>query len=85
MIVVFQSESENKSIKRVERILDTFANRIGRRSWITAITEEGLDSVHHELRRVATKDTSVSCLLIKGRAQTELLWIVGRRDRFNSN
>ncbi len=84
MIVVFQSESENKSIKRVERVLDAYANRIGRRSWMTAITQEGLDAVHHELRKVAAKDTSVSCLLVKGKTQTELLWIVGRRDRFNS-
>lgn len=84
MIVVFQSESENKSIKRVERVLDAYANRIGRRSWMTAITQEGLDAVHHELRRIAAKDTAVSCLLVKGRTQTELLWIVGKRDRFNS-
>lgn len=84
MIVVFQSESENKSIKRVERVLDAYANRIGRRSWMTAITQEGLDAVHHELRKIAAKDTSVSCVLVKGKTQTELLWIVGRRDRFNS-
>ena len=84
MIVVFQSESENKSVKRVERVLDAYANRIGRRSWMTAITQEGLDAVHHELRKIAAKDTAVSCLLVKGKTQTELLWIVGRRDRFNS-
>lgn len=84
MIVVFQSESENKSIGRVERVLDSYANRIGRRSWMTAITQEGLNAVHLELRKIATKDTSVSCLLVKNRMQTELLWIVGRRDRFNS-
>ena len=83
MIVIFQSESENRSIKRVNQVLDAYANRIGRRSWITAITQEGLEAVHHELRKLATKDTAVSCLLVKGRMQTELLWIVGRRDRFN--
>ncbi len=83
MIVIFQSESENNSIKRVNQVLDAYANRIGRRSWMTAITQEGLDAVHYELRKVATKDTSVSCLLVKGRVQTELLWIVGRRDRFD--
>ena len=84
MIVVFQSESENKSIKRVNRVLDAYANRIGRRSWMTAITQEGLDAVHHELRKIATKDTAVSCLLVKGRTHIELMWIVGCRDKFNS-
>lgn len=84
MIVVFQSESENKSIKRVNRVLDAYAKRIGRRSWMTAITQEGLDAVHHELRKIATKDTAVSCLLVKGRTHTELMWIVGCRDKFNS-
>ncbi len=83
MIVIFQSESENKAINRVKRILDAYANRIGKSSWMTAITKEGLDTVYHELRKVATKDTSVSCLLIKGRVQSELLWIVGNREKFD--
>ena len=83
MIVIFQSESENKAINRVKRILDAYANRIGKSSWMTAITKEGLDTVYHELRKIATKDTSVSCLLVKGRVQSELLWIVGNREKFD--
>ena len=83
MIVIFQSESENKSINRVRKILDAYANRIGNNSWMTPITKEGLDTVYHELRRIATKDTAVSCLLVKGRVQSELLWIVGNRGKFD--
>lgn len=83
MIVIFQSESENKAINRVKRILDAYANRIGKSSWMTAITKEGLDTVYHELRKIATKDTAVSCLLVKGRVQSELLWIVGNREKFD--
>lgn len=83
MIVILISECEKKAITRTQRILDAFANRIGDRVWKTIITEEGLESLRSQLRRTATKNTAVACHWVRSRKQTELLWIVGNRDKFN--
>ncbi len=83
MMVTFISECEKKALNRTRRVLDAFANRIGSRTWQTVITEEGLQAVKKLLRKTATKNTAVTCHWIRSRSRSELLWIVGNRDRFN--
>lgn len=83
MMVIFTSRSEKKSLLTVRRILDNFADRIGNDTWQTLITQEGLKTVHTLLRKNATKSTAVSCRWIRSRNRSELLWIVGNRDKFN--
>ncbi len=85
MMVVFQSECEKNSLQRTRRVLDSFANRIGQRSWQTVITAEGLDAVRKLLLKSASKNTSIACHLIHGPRLSELLWVVGNRDKFNDN
>ena len=84
MLVTFISECEKKAHKRTRRVLDAFANRIGSNTWQTPITEEGLDAVKKLLRQTASKNTAISCHQLKSRIRTELLWIVGNRDKFNN-
>lgn len=83
MMVTFVSQCEKKAIKRTNRILDAYANRIGDRTWQTVITNEGLDMVKKLLKKSASKNTAVSCHWVRGRARTELVWVVGRRYKFN--
>lgn len=84
MIVTFISQCEKKAIKRTNRVLDAYANRIGDRTWQTVITQEGLDMVKKLLKKNASKNTAVSCHKIRGRALTKLLWTVGNKRKFNS-
>lgn len=83
MIVTFISQCEKKAIPRTRRVLDAFADRIGDNTWQTIITEEGLIAVKKLLRKTVTKSTAVSCHWIRGRRRSELLWIVGNRNKFN--
>ncbi|MDA3811233.1 MAG: type I-F CRISPR-associated helicase Cas3f [Spirochaetaceae bacterium] len=83
MIVTFISQCEKKAIPKTQRVLDSFANRIGDRTWQTVITNDGLLAVKKLLRKTASKNTAVSCHLIHGRKRTELMWIVGNRSKFN--
>ncbi|MCI7612659.1 MAG: type I-F CRISPR-associated helicase Cas3f [Selenomonadaceae bacterium] len=85
MMVIFTSKSEKKALLTVRRILDAFANRIGDDTWQTIITEDGLQAVYTALRRNATKNMSVSCRWIRSRNRSELLWIVGKKECFNSS
>lgn len=85
MIVLFISQCEKKSIKRTNRILDSFANRIGDRTWKTVITQNGLDSVRKLLKKTASKNTAVACHVIHGSNSSRLLWIVGKRSRFSDD
>ena len=84
MMVTFVSQCEKKALNRTRRVLDSFANRIGDNTWQTVITNEGLGAVRKLLRKTASKNTAVSCFWIRSRSRSELVWIVGKRDKFNS-
>jgi CRISPR-associated endonuclease/helicase Cas3 len=84
MIVTFISQCEKNAIPRTRRVLDAFADRIGDNTWQTIITEDGLIAVKKLLRKTVTKSTAVSCHWIRGRRRSELLWIVGNRNKFNN-
>lgn len=83
MIVIFVSQCEKKALPRTRRVLDAFANRIGDNTWQTVITNEGLQAVRKLLRKTASKSTAVSCHWIRSRSRSELLWVVGNRNKFN--
>ena len=83
MLVTFISQCEKKAKKRTRLVLDAYASRIGDNVWQTAITLEGLQQVKTLLRQTASKSTAVSCHRVCTRKRTELVWIVGRRDKFN--
>jgi CRISPR-associated endonuclease/helicase Cas3 len=84
MMVTFVSQCEKKALARTRRVLDAFANRIGDNTWQTIITEDGLIAVKTLLRKTATKNTAVACHWIRSRSRSELVWIVGNRDKFNA-
>ena len=83
MMVTFVSQCEKKALNRTRRVLDAFADRIGDNTWQTVITQEGLNAVRKLLRKTASKSTAVSCHWIRSRSRSELLWVVGKRDKFN--
>jgi len=83
MMVTFVSECDKKALNRTRKVLDAFADRIGSRTWQTVITKEGLYAVQKLLRQSASKNTAVSCHWLRSRSRSELLWVVGVRDRFD--
>jgi len=83
MMVTFVSQCEKKALNRTRRVLDAFANRIGDNTWQTVITNEGLNAVRKLLKKTASKSTAVSCHWIRSRSRSELVWVVGNRDKFN--
>lgn len=84
MMVTFVSECEKKALNRTRRVLDAFADRIGTNTWQTVITHEGLLAVRKLLRKTASKNTAVSCHWIRSRARSQLVWIVGDKQKFNA-
>lgn len=83
MMVTFVSQCEKNALKKTRRVLDAFANRIGDNTWQTIITDEGLQAVKKLLRQSATKNTAVACHWMRSRSRSELVWIVGNRNKFN--
>lgn len=83
MMVTFVSQCEKNALKKTRRVLDSFADRIGDNTWQTIITKEGLDAVRKLLRKTASKSTAVSCHWIRSRSRSELIWVVGNREKFN--
>lgn len=83
MNVLLISQCSKRALKETRRILDQFAERHGERSWQTAITLEGLKTLHRLLRKTARKNTAVACFWIRSRNHSELMWIVGDARQFN--
>jgi CRISPR-associated endonuclease/helicase Cas3 len=83
MIVTFVSQCQKNALDKTRMVLDTFASRIGDKTWQTVITNEGLNSVKRQLRKTASKNTAVACHWIRGHSRSELIWIVGNRNKFN--
>lgn len=84
MNILLIAQCNKQALVETRRILDQFAERKGDRSWQTAITLEGLNTLRKLLRKTARRNTAVACHWIKGSNQTELLWIVGNLRRFNA-
>ncbi|WP_334157468.1 type I-F CRISPR-associated helicase Cas3f [Oryzomicrobium sp.] len=83
MNVLLVSQCTKNALVQTRRIIDQFAERCGERTWQTAITQQGLDTLYRLLRRSARKNTAVACHWIRGKDHSELLWIVGDARRFN--
>ncbi len=83
MIVTFISQCEKSALKRTRRVLDSFADRIGDSAWQTVITQDGLNAVKKLLRKNASKNTAVACHWVRSRSRTDLVWVIGRRSKFN--
>ncbi|WP_397473641.1 type I-F CRISPR-associated helicase Cas3f [Pusillimonas sp.] len=84
MNVLLISQCSKRALVETRRILDQFAERRGERTWQTAITLAGLDTLRKLLRRTARKNTAVACHWIHAKNHTELLWIVGDTRQFNT-
>lgn len=82
MYITLISACEKRALKRTRAVLDSYAIRIGARTWGTPITHEGLQEMRTLLRRSATRQTAVACYRNQGAARMTLLWIVGARSRF---
>jgi len=84
MNVLLVSQCSKRALSQSRRILDQFAERRGERTWFTAITLAGLDTLRKMLKQTARKNTAVACHRIGGPDSSELLWIVGDAKQFNS-
>ena len=83
MNIMLISQCSKNALPETRRILDQFAERRGERSWQTAITQSGLDTLRRLLRQTARKNTAVACHWIRGKDHSELIWIVGDARQFN--
>ena len=83
MNVLLISQCSQRALTETRRILDQFAERRGDRTWQTAITQAGLDTLRKLLRQTARKNTAVACHRIGGKNRSELLWVVGNARQFN--
>lgn len=83
MNILLISECNKKALVETRRIIDQFAERKGERTWQTAITMEGLNTLRKILKKTARRNTAVACHWIKSNNQTEVIWVVGNIQKFN--
>ncbi|MGK6328346.1 type I-F CRISPR-associated helicase Cas3f [Erwinia sp. DT-104] len=83
MNILLISQCSKRALVETRRIIDQFAERKGERTWQTAITLEGLNTLRKLLRKTARRNSAIACHWIKTSGQTELLWIIGNLRRFN--
>lgn len=61
MNVLLISQCNKFALTQTRKILDQFAERKGDRTWQTAITLQGLDTLRRALRKTARRNTAVAC------------------------
>lgn len=71
MNILLISQCHKRALNETRRILDQFAERKGDRTWQTAITQEGLNTLRKLLRRTARRNSAVACHWIKSNNQSE--------------
>lgn len=84
MNILLISQCNKRALVETRRVLDQFAERKGERTWQTAITLQGLQTLRKMLKKSARRNTAVSCHRIGGKNYSELLWIVGNANKFNT-
>lgn len=84
MNILLISQCTKNALAETRRVLDQFAERRGDRTWQTAITQAGLDTLYRLLRKTARKNTAVACHWIRGKDHSELMWVVGDARQFNA-
>lgn len=55
MNILLISQCEKKALKETRRIIDQFAERYGDRTWQTAITKQGLETLYKLLKKQPEK------------------------------
>ena len=70
MIAIFVSECNKQALEQTRLILDQFSTRIGGRTWMTHVTENGLETIHKKLLETARKNTLVQCFTVFGKTYT---------------
>lgn len=83
MNILVISQCGKNALKETRRIMDQFAERKGDRVWQTQITMEGLNTLRRLLKQKARKNTAVVCHWIRGKNNSEVIWFVGNRSKFN--
>ena len=83
MNILLISQCNKKALVETRRVLDQFAERKGERTWQTAITQQGLQTLRKMLKKSARRNTAVACHRIGGKNYSELLWVVGNANKFN--
>jgi CRISPR-associated endonuclease/helicase Cas3 len=83
MNILLISQCSKQALSETRRVLDQFAERKGDRVWQTPITLEGLKTLRKLLKKTARRNTAVACHWVRGKNQTELLWVVGSVRKFN--
>ena len=84
MNILLISQCNKRALVETRRVLDQFAERKGERTWQTAITLQGLQTLRKMLKKSARRNTAVACHRIGGKNYSELLWVVGNANRFNT-
>ena len=84
MNILLISQCSKKALVETRRVLDQFAERRGERTWQTAITLQGLQTLRKMLKKSARRNTAVACHRIGGKNYSELLWVVGNANKFNT-
>ena len=84
MNILLISQCNKRALVETRRVLDQFAERKGERTWQTAITLQGLQTLRKMVKKSARRNTAVACHRIGGKNHSELLWIVGNANKFNT-
>lgn len=81
--LIINNESVKKSYKKSQRIIAKYLPQVGRTTFAGSISQEGSEDLYEELKKASSRYFSISCIQMKDKHTSELLWIIGNKDNFD--
>lgn len=81
--LIVNNESIKKSYNKSQRIIAKYLPQVGRTTFAGSISQEGAEDLYKELKMASSRYISISCMQMKDKHTSELLWIIGNKDNFD--
>lgn len=81
--LLINNESIKKSYNKSQRIIAKYLPQVGRTTFAGSISQEGAEDLYKELKMASSRYISISCMQMKDKHTSELLWIIGNKDNFD--
>lgn len=85
MLVIAIDESQKAALNRSRRVLSKWLIQIGSRTWTGSLSEEGINTMQSELKKVASKSSAVVVFSVRSGRRMSPIFFCGSRSDWDDN
>lgn len=85
MLVIAIDESQKGALRRSRRVLSKWLRQIGSRTWMGSLSQEGIETMQGELKKVSSKSSAVAVFSVRSGRRMSLLYFCGSRSDWDAD